>query len=98
MAVSLEKGHAVSNDYLILDTNKYPMELSENAIRLICDRHFGIGSDGLLVGLINETSRNTLCKRFIPAKNPMTLTARGFFSRLSKLRFFPYQHGVRNGR
>jgi len=54
MGVSLVKYHALGNDYLILDPNKYPMELNENSIKLICDRHFGIGSDGLLIGPIFE--------------------------------------------
>lgn len=50
MKIVLEKYHGLGNDYLILDPNKTDLNLTKETIRLICDRNFGVGSDGLLVG------------------------------------------------
>ncbi|MDR5682794.1 MAG: diaminopimelate epimerase [Armatimonadota bacterium] len=42
------KSHALGNDYIIVDPTQLSFELTPQAIRRICDRHFGIGSDGIL--------------------------------------------------
>lgn len=52
MNITLEKYHGLGNDYLIFDPNKNECKLTKENIRLICDRNFGVGSDGLLVGPI----------------------------------------------
>lgn len=52
MNITLEKYHGLGNDYLIFDPNKNELELTEENIRLICNRNFGVGSDGLLMGPI----------------------------------------------
>jgi len=44
------KYHALGNDYLVLDPQDQPLALTPERIRLICHRHFGIGSDGILLG------------------------------------------------
>ena len=44
------KYHALGNDYLVLEPEAGRPELSGDRIRLFCDRHFGIGSDGILFG------------------------------------------------
>src|SRR5574340_877549 len=46
------KYHALGNDYLVLDPGNQnkPVTLSPERIKTICDRHFGIGSDGILFG------------------------------------------------
>lgn len=46
------KYHALGNDYIIIDPNKTEIDLTEKAIKLICHRNFGIGSDGILFGPI----------------------------------------------
>lgn len=43
------KGHGLGNDYLVLDRKDLPHELAAPVIRRICDRHWGIGSDGILL-------------------------------------------------
>lgn len=48
--VKFEKYHCMGNDYLVFDPNKNEIELTPESIRLICNRNFGIGSDGILVG------------------------------------------------
>jgi len=44
------KYHALGNDYLVLDPKDQPIDLTPNQIRIICHRHYGIGSDGILLG------------------------------------------------
>lgn len=44
------KYHALGNDYLVLDPAELPGPLTERQVRLICHRHFGVGSDGILLG------------------------------------------------
>lgn len=44
------KYHALGNDYLVLDPRDQQVTLTPDNIRTICDRHFGIGSDGILLG------------------------------------------------
>ena len=44
-----EKWQALGNDYVIIEREQLPWELNESRIRLICDPHFGIGSDGILL-------------------------------------------------
>lgn len=43
------KGHGLGNDYLVLREADLPAALSASAIRRICDRNFGAGSDGILL-------------------------------------------------
>jgi diaminopimelate epimerase len=44
-----EKWQSLGNDYLIFDDHSLPWELTGGRIRRICDRHFGLGSDGILL-------------------------------------------------
>jgi diaminopimelate epimerase len=46
------KGQALGNDYLVLDAADLPWRLTPSRIRALCDRHRGIGSDGILLGVI----------------------------------------------
>jgi len=41
------KGHGLGNDYLVMDGRRLGFRLTPGAIRLICDRHLGVGSDGI---------------------------------------------------
>jgi diaminopimelate epimerase len=42
------KGHALGNDYIVLDPVRLTFPLTAQAIQRLCDRHTGIGSDGIL--------------------------------------------------
>lgn len=44
-----EKWQALGNDYLILEVDGLPWELTGARIQRLCDPHFGIGSDGVLL-------------------------------------------------
>jgi len=43
------KSHGLGNDYLVMDPKDLPFALTPEAVRLICDRNRGVGSDGILV-------------------------------------------------
>jgi diaminopimelate epimerase len=47
--VRFEKWQALGNDYLILERAELPWELTETRIEWLCDPHFGIGADGILL-------------------------------------------------
>lgn len=49
MKNSFYKGHGLGNDYIVLDPKELDFKLTRKNIRLICDRHIGVGSDGILV-------------------------------------------------
>lgn len=42
------KGHGLGNDYLALDPAELDFTLTRSAIRALCDRHRGVGADGVL--------------------------------------------------
>ena len=44
-----EKWTALGNDYVVVEARDLPWELSEARIRHICEPHFGVGSDGILL-------------------------------------------------
>lgn len=48
MGVAFEKYHGLGNDYIVID-KKYGGDLSGDRIVRICDVHFGIGGDGILL-------------------------------------------------
>jgi diaminopimelate epimerase len=47
--VSFEKWQALGNDYLIVERDRLPWELTAPRVRRLCDPHFGIGADGVLL-------------------------------------------------
>jgi hypothetical protein len=49
--IKFVKYQALGNDYLVLNPTDVPAGLTPSQIRSICDRHYGVGSDGILLGL-----------------------------------------------
>lgn len=49
--MKFEKWTALGNDYLILEAAALPWELTPERVRRICNRPFGVGSDGILLVL-----------------------------------------------
>lgn len=47
--MKFEKWQALGNDYLILEEDRLPWELTPARVRRLCDPHFGVGSDGVLL-------------------------------------------------
>ena len=42
------KSHGLGNDYIVIDPARVPFRFTPGAVRLVCDRHLGVGSDGIL--------------------------------------------------
>ena len=45
----LTKSHGLGNDYLVADPAELPFAVSPERVKLLCHRHLGVGSDGLLL-------------------------------------------------
>ena len=43
------KSHGLGNDYIVIDPKDIPFTMTPDAVRLICDRNRGVGSDGILL-------------------------------------------------
>jgi diaminopimelate epimerase len=54
--VRFEKWQALGNDYLIVEAQELPWELNAERVQLLCDPHFGVGSDGVLLLSAPESS------------------------------------------
>ncbi len=55
MILKFEKYHGAGNDFIIINKDDLSSELSNIAIKILCDRRFGIGADGLL--LLNKSDK-----------------------------------------
>ncbi len=51
MFINFFKYHGTGNDFIILDGRSQEIELTEEHIRQMCHRRFGIGADGLMIYL-----------------------------------------------
>jgi diaminopimelate epimerase len=56
MTFAFHKYQALGNDYLVIDPNHTKIRLDPEVIKLLCDRHYGVGSDGILFGPFIEDS------------------------------------------
>ena len=43
------KSHGLGNDYFVLNEAELSFQLNEKTIQLLCDVHYGLGSDGILL-------------------------------------------------
>lgn len=48
MTMTFEKWQALGNDYLIVERERLPFPLTPARVRRLCDRHLGLGGDGIL--------------------------------------------------
>jgi diaminopimelate epimerase len=76
--VRFEKWQALGNDYVILEAEQLPWELSAARVRLLCDPHFGIGSDGvLLLAPSEDPGRVAALRIFNPDGSEAELSGNG---------------------
>jgi diaminopimelate epimerase len=47
--VTIERWQALGNDYLIAEADRLPWPVTPERVRVLCDRHMGVGGDGLLL-------------------------------------------------
>ena len=60
------KYQALGNDYVVLDPRDQPLALTPDQIRVICHRHYGVGSDGILLGPLQSAKAPFLLRIFNP--------------------------------
>jgi len=46
--IPFTKGHATGNDFVVLEDPVGELDLAPDRVAAICDRHFGVGADGVL--------------------------------------------------
>src|SRR5688572_4736760 len=49
MTIKFFKYQGTGNDFIILDNRKNEYSLTNDQVRRLCDRRFGIGADGLML-------------------------------------------------
>ncbi len=49
MTIKFDKYHGTGNDFIIIRDTQYTTSLNTSKIKLLCDRRFGIGADGLML-------------------------------------------------
>ena len=55
---------ALGNDMIVIDPARFALALSPEMIRRICDRHFGVGADGICYGPLPDSPLNVPTMRF----------------------------------
>jgi diaminopimelate epimerase len=51
---SFVKMHGLGNEYIVLESSNIDFQLTEQAIKRLCNIHFGIGSDGIVMKVPSE--------------------------------------------
>ncbi len=51
---SFAKGHGTENDFVLLLDRESVLDLGEDEVRFLCDRHAGIGADGVLRAVLGS--------------------------------------------
>lgn len=49
MQIRFQKFQGCGNDFVIIDNRKGEVKLRNQQVEILCDRHFGIGADGLML-------------------------------------------------
>jgi len=60
------KCHALGNDYIVLNPAEVGSQLTPSQIRLICDRNYGVGADGILFGPFESSECDFALRIFNP--------------------------------
>ncbi len=64
--MQISKYQALGNDYLVMAPAEPGQTLAPSQIRLVCDRHYGLGSDGILLGPLATTGADFGLRLFNP--------------------------------
>jgi diaminopimelate epimerase len=71
------KYHALGNDYVVLNPQDQRIDLTPDQIRTICHRHYGIGSDGILLGPLPSARAPFLLRIFNPDGSEAEISGNG---------------------
>jgi diaminopimelate epimerase len=71
------KYHGLGNDYLVVDAADAPAGLTPHQIQRLCDRHLGVGSDGLLWGPLESSAADFRLRLFNPDASEFEISGNG---------------------
>ena len=89
MDFSFEKYHGAGNDFLISDIRNHANPLTTDMISWLCDRHFGVGADGLIL-LEGSDTHDFGMRYFNSDGNEATLCGNGGRC----ITAFAHRHGI----
>ncbi len=92
--MKFSKYHAIGNDYLVIHPEEVRGALGSDAVRRICHRNYGVGSDGILMGPLDSGS----CEFGLRIFNPDGSEAEKSGNGLRIFARFLYDRGVVSGR
>ena len=64
------KGHGLGNDYIVIDGRDLPAPLTVPQVVRICDRNWGVGSDGILLKVPLQVGSEMLLVTAVSVGNP----------------------------
>lgn len=67
MEIEFTKGHGTGNDFVLIDNFDNDLQLTEEQIEFLCDRHFGVGANGVIFVVRTEKSEVSELQREEPA-------------------------------
>ncbi|MCB9202316.1 MAG: diaminopimelate epimerase [Flavobacteriales bacterium] len=76
MKLHFSKYQGAGNDFVIIDNRKNDITLTEKQVYFLCDRHFGIGADGLIL-LENHNDLDFYMKYYNSDGNESTMCGNG---------------------
>lgn len=76
MLINFYKYQGAGNDFIIIDNRNKKVKLSGSKIKLLCDRNFGIGADGLML-LENHLQYDFLMKYYNSDGNEGSMCGNG---------------------
>ncbi|MDB4262782.1 diaminopimelate epimerase, partial [Porticoccaceae bacterium] len=81
--MKFSKYHALGNDYIVIDPKHLDGKLTELDIKTICNRNYGVGSDGVLYGPLESETCDFSLKIFNPDSSEAEKSGNGLriFSR-----------------
>lgn len=82
------KSHGLGNDYFVLDSSALSFTVTPGVTRLLCDRNYGVGSDGIL--LLTQSSKADFGLRIL---NPDGSEAEKSGNGLRIFAKYLYEHG-----
>ena len=63
--ISFNKMSGAGNDFVVFNLNSFSqLNLDKNLVKKICDRHFGVGADGICYGPLPNSPLNVPTMRF----------------------------------
>ncbi|MEZ4768197.1 MAG: diaminopimelate epimerase [Caldilineales bacterium] len=64
--MQFSKYHALGNDYLVVEPDSLPADVPDDWVGRVCDRHRGVGADGVLLGPLPDSSGRLTLRIFNP--------------------------------